>query len=191
MDIERLEQRRDICWLNKYFQSRREKKHEEQNWNWDKRSSQGVRGSRKCKLHTSRKQESSVLGPFPATSSAWGWDGSAEAGDIEQIKGGGVISHPRKDWTLKVMFKLLISRSLFSNEFVCTSPSHKRGVRITKPVSLPCASNHSDSFWTPLQNSGLYGAKFANRWLGWPQRPLRALSAMILHFLWISQPKKL
>lgn len=44
-------------------------------------------------------------------------------GDIEQIKGGGVVSHPRKDWTVKVVFKPLISRRLLSNELVCTRPS--------------------------------------------------------------------
>lgn len=42
--------------------------------------------------------------------------GQQRPGDIEQIEGGGVVSHPRKDWTLRVMFKLLISRRLFSNE---------------------------------------------------------------------------
>ena len=37
--LECSEQCKDMCWLNKYFQSRREKKPQVWNWNWGKRNS--------------------------------------------------------------------------------------------------------------------------------------------------------
>lgn len=51
-----------------------------------------------------------------------GETGQQRPEDTKQIKGGGVVS-PRKVWTIKVVFRFAISRSLRSNEFVCTSPS--------------------------------------------------------------------